>query len=140
MITRRLKIIVFLSVILMILHGIEEIYQGFYETYALFETVGRMFSTKEEALFIGFQVTWWIVLILFFVLLLGEKWRFRVLLLYGLVLLYETQHVYSAIIKREYYPGVITALLILPLGVAFWREVYLNYRSRVRIIRPADES
>lgn len=129
MLTTRLKLIVFLSVITMIIHGIEEIYQGFYETYALFARVSAMFSTKAEALFIGFQITWWAALVLFSVLLFNETWRFRVVLLFGLLLLYENQHIYHAITERKYYPGLITALLMLPLSIAFWREVYVSYRT-----------
>jgi hypothetical protein len=128
MLTPRLKTIILLSVLMMIIHGMEEIYQGFYETYAFFANVSRMFSTKEEALFIGFQVTWWAALILFFVLLVSESWRLRMVLLFGLVLLYENQHIYHAILERRYYPGLISALLILPLSVAFWWEIYSQYR------------
>jgi hypothetical protein len=128
-ITRRLKTIVLLSVIAMIMHGIEEIHQGFYATYTLFARVSHMFSTKSEALFMGYQVTWWVALALIFALVLSETWRFRILLVYGLVLVYENQHIYHAILERKYYPGVLSSLVILPLSIAFWWEVYLQYRA-----------
>lgn len=136
MLTHRLKTIIFLSVVMMIIHGMEEIYQGFYETYTFFANVSRLFSTKEEALFIGFQFTWWAALILFFVLLVSETWRFRMVLLFGLVLVYENQHLYHAVVERRYYPGLISALLILPLSVAFWWEIYSQYRVADKGSRP----
>jgi hypothetical protein len=128
MLTTRLKTIIFASVLLMIIHGMEEIHQGFFESYELFANVSRMFSSKGEALFIGFQITWWIMLLLFCVLLISEKWRFRVVLLFGLVLLYENQHIYQAVVEQKYYPGLISALFMIPLTIAFWREVYVSFR------------
>jgi hypothetical protein len=129
MITRRFKTITFLSAAAMILHGVEEIYQHFYEHYTLFKTLSSMFDSKEEALFVSFQITLWGLLLLFYALTLGEKWRFRVLMIFGLILLYENQHLIEAVRTRSYYPGLITALIILPLSLAFWREIYLHYRD-----------
>jgi hypothetical protein len=129
MVTRRLQTITLLSVVAMILHGVEEINQHFYHHYTLFTTLSRMFSSKEEALFVAFQITLWGVFLLFYALTLGEKWRFRVLLIFGVILLYENQHIIGAMVAREYYPGLITALIILPLSLAFWWEIYLHYRT-----------
>ena len=129
MVTRRLQTITLISALAMILHGVEEIYQHFYAHYTLFKTLSRLFASKEEALFVAFQITLWAVLLLFFALTLGEKWRFRILMVFGLTLLYENQHIFRAIIERQYYPGLITALIILPLSLAFWWEIYLHYRK-----------
>lgn len=137
MVTRRLKTITLLSALAMILHGVEEIYQHFYSHYTLFKTLSRLFASKEEALFVTFQITLWGVLLLFFALTLGEKWRFRLLMLFGFILLYENQHIFRAIVERQYYPGLITALIILPLSLAFWWEIYLHYR-KLRQGHPVD--
>ena len=129
MMTRRLKTITLLSAVAMILHGLEEIQQHFYHHYTLFITLSRMFDSKEEALFVAFQITLWGVLLLFYALTLGEKWRFRILMGFGVILLYENQHIFRALVAREYYPGLITALIILPLSLAFWWEIYVHYRN-----------
>jgi hypothetical protein len=129
MVTQRFKTITFLSVIAMILHGVEEIHQNFFDHYTLFTTLSRMVDSKEEALFIAFQITFWGVLLLFFAMTLDEKWRFRVMIVYGLILLYENQHIIGAVLARTYYPGLVTAIIILPLSLAYWWEIYLHYRS-----------
>lgn len=129
MVTKRLKRITFLSAMAMILHGVEEIHQHFYHHYTLFRTLSRMFDSKEEALFVAFQITLWGLLLLFYALTLSEKWRFRVMMIFGVILLYENQHIFRAMVQREYYPGLITALIILPLTLAFWWEIYLHYRN-----------
>lgn len=129
MITRRFKTVTLLSVAAMILHGIEEIHQNFFEHYTLFKTLSRMFDSKEEALFIAFQITFWGVLLLFYAMTLGEKWRFRVLMIFGFILLYENQHIIEAVFTRKYYPGLITALIILPLSLFFWWEIYLHFKN-----------
>lgn len=129
MVTQRLKTITFLSVTAMILHGVEEIVQNFFDHYTLFKTLSRTFDSKEEAFFVAFQITLWGILLLFYAVTLSEKWRFRVLMIFGLVLLYENQHIIEAILTRKYYPGLFTAVIILPLSLAFWREIYLHYRK-----------
>lgn len=129
MITKRFKTITLLSVAVMILHGIEEIHQNFFEHYTLFKTLSRTFDSKEEALFIAFQITFWGVLLLFYAVTLSEKWRFRVLMIFGIILLYENQHIVEAVFTRTYYPGLITALIILPLSLFYWWEIYLHYKN-----------
>ena len=129
MLTLRLIHIIRLCVLLLILHGLEEIYGGFYEVYPFFTTVGHLFSSRAEAVFIGSQVTVWLLLILLYLMLLSEAWRFRIVLLFGAVILYENQHLYHVIIDRRYYPGAVTASVLLVLSVLFWHEVYTIVRN-----------
>ncbi len=125
MITNKLKIIFGLSIPLFIAHGIEEFITHFYETDAWDQAIfGSLFGnlSTHGATFITFQVMLWLLLIISFLLLMGQKWQFNVLAIAGLVYIYELHHIYKAIVTGGYYPGLYTALLFPVAAVFFWKE------------------
>ena len=129
MITSRLKIIFAFSIPLFILHGIEEFVTHFYDIdihdQAIFGVLSGL--SNHGATFVTFQIMLWLLLIISLLLLLGPKWQFNVLALVGLIYLYETHHIYKAIMVGGYYPGLYTALLFLPIAFFFWREWLSNF-------------
>lgn len=128
--TGRLRTIVFFSICLFILHGIEEWFTGFYFADPTFGWVSRFTSSHAEAVFVGFQLSLWIWLVLFFVMLLGPQWRMRALLVFGIIMTAELEHLAVAVGRGAYYPGSATSLLFLPLSIVFWIE-YRRVRGMV---------
>lgn len=124
MISPRLRWIFGLSIPLFILHGIEEYVTHFYDIDAHDQAIFGILSglSNHGATFVTFQVMLWLLLIISFLLLLGPKWQFNVLALAGLVYLYETHHIYKAIMAGGYYPGLYTAFPFLIVAFFFWRE------------------
>jgi len=124
MITNKIKIIFGLSIPLFILHGIEEFTTHFYDidihSGAVFGYLSGL--SNHGATFVTFQVMLWLLLVISFLLLLGEKWRLNVLALAGLVYVYELHHIYKAVMVGEYYPGLYTALLFPVIAIFFWKE------------------
>jgi len=129
-VTTRLRQIVFVAICLFVLHGIEEWVTGFYAADPTFEWISRFTSSQPEAVFLGFQLSLWIWLVLFFVMLLGPQWRMRALLVFGIIMTAELEHLAFAVVGRSYYPGSVSSLLFLPLSVAFWIE-YRRLRGMV---------
>ena len=128
MITRRLRLLTIAGIVLMLLHGVEEWLSGFFRVDPAFEYVARLVSTKQEALFVSFQMTWWLLLILFGLLTFSAKWRLRGLGLFGAVMVFEWMHPAASLLEGKYYPGTVTAMLFVPLSVAFWMEFLWAYR------------
>lgn len=128
MITRRLRLLTIAGIVLMLLHGVEEWLSGFFRVDPAFAYVASLVSTKQEALFVSFQITWWLLLILFALLTFSAKWRLRGLGLFGAVMVFEWMHPASSVLSGEYYPGTVTAMLFVPLSVAFWVEFLRAYR------------
>ncbi|OGG50430.1 hypothetical protein A2704_05845 [Candidatus Kaiserbacteria bacterium RIFCSPHIGHO2_01_FULL_54_36b] len=124
MITTRLKMIFGLSIPLFILHGIEEFATHFYDIDAHDQAIFGLLSglSNHGATFVTFQVMFWLLLIISFLLLSGPKWQFNVLALAGFIYLYELHHIYKAIMVGGYYPGLVTALLFPIVTFFFWRE------------------
>ncbi len=131
MITSRLKTIFALSIPLFIAHGIEEILTGFYAVDAwdayLFQPFAQL--PLHGVMFVTFQLMLWLLLVVFLVLLLGEKWRFRLLAVIGVVYIFELHHPIKALLAGGYYPGLITSLLFPILAFFFWKEWIKNYQG-----------
>jgi hypothetical protein len=128
MITRRLRLLTLAGIVLMVLHGVEEWMSGFFSVDPSFEFVAGLVSSKEEALFLAFQATWWLLLILFGLLTFSAKWRLRGLGLFGAVMVFEWMHLIPSFRSRAYFPGAITSLLFVPLSIAFWMEFRRAHR------------
>ena len=123
MITSRLRRIMALCIVLFLLHGLEEWFSGFYDVDPTFGLAARLAPSKAASVFVGSQIALWVMLVVFYILLLGAKWRLRALVLFGLVVTFEVEHVVLALVKRAYYPGAVTSTLFIPLAVLFWMEL-----------------
>ncbi|MEK7530855.1 MAG: HXXEE domain-containing protein [Patescibacteria group bacterium] len=133
MITSRLKTIFALSIPLFIAHGVEEILTGFYNLDAWDEWIFGLlpFASIHEAMFVTFQAMLWLLLIVAFILLLGERQRFYMLALLGVIFVFELHHPIKALIAGGYYPGLVTSLAFPILAFLFWREWLRNF-ARMR--------
>lgn len=125
MISRKLKIVFLIAIPTFILHGLEEIFTGFYNTDSQVEFwLGGLNSLPTpQATFILLQVAIALMLVIGYLLLLGPKWQLRVMFIPGVIFIYELHHLYEAIAVGSYYPGLITALFLYVIGFFFWKEL-----------------
>ena len=130
MISEKLKIIFGLSIPLFILHDIEEYKTGFYSNNELYQFVFGPFlgMSWHQVMFATFQVMFWLLLVVSFLLVASERWRFRMMVVLGLVYIVELHHIWKAVISWSYYPGLITALAFPVIGFFFWRELIKSWR------------
>ena len=124
MISRKLCGIFYLSIPVFIVHGIEEYLTGFTEVDSsfafVFQPVLRMSITNGT--FVVFQIMTWILLIVCALLLLGEHWQRRLLIISGILYIFEMHHLIEVIVKQSYYPGSLTATAFPVLAFFFWKE------------------
>jgi len=125
MLTPGFKNLFLLSTFLFVLHGIEEIFTGF---YAIDSHVAFVFGWLEpflslQSTFIFFQLLLWVFLFSVYFFLLDGKWGTAVAVIIGLVFIYELHHLYKAAIVGGYYPGLWTTLLFPILGFFYWKEL-----------------
>ena len=125
MITQKLKKIFLLSIILWIIHGIEELATGFYnvdsQVKSMFGFAERL--TSIHSAFLVFQIMFWLMLIVSYLLILDPKWHVRLMFIPGLVMVYESYHIYKAIMVGGYYPGLVTALFFPIVAFFLWKEL-----------------
>lgn len=131
MITKKLKIIFGISIPLFIAHGIEEFATHFYNIDVHSQEIFGALSglSNHGATFVTFQIMLWLLLAVSLLLILGERWRFNVLAIAGLVYVYELHHIYKAVSASGYYPGLYTALVFPIIGFFFWKE-WLQINSK----------
>ena len=130
MITKKLKNIFLLSIALFIAHGTEEIWNGFYniDSHSKFLFNALNLLPTPQATFTLFQIMLWLLLIVSYLLILGPKWQLRLMVIPGLIFIYELHHLYKAISVGGYYPGLITAIPLYIIGFFFWKELIKNYK------------
>lgn len=132
MMTKRFQKIFLISIPLFIAHGLEEYFTGFYDIDGFSRFVfGPLNSMPTpQATFLLFQILLWLFLLTSFLLLVGGKWKLRLMFVLGLVFLFEIHHLVKAIYWQRYYPGVITEIPFLIVGYFFWKELIKNLRSK----------
>ena len=125
MISNKLKNIFALSIPLFIAHGIEEFLTHFYDIDAHDQAIFGLLSSLSNhgATFVVFQIMLWLLLIVFYLLISSEQWRFRLMFIPGIIFIYELHHLYKAVMLVGYYPGLVTALLFPIVGYLYWKEL-----------------
>jgi hypothetical protein len=123
-ISSRLKSLFAFSIPLFVAHGIEEYVTGFYEFDTLDEWIFGLlpFTSTHEAMFVTFQVMFWLLLIVSSLLLVSDRVRFYALFLVGFIYVVELHHPIKAILAGGYYPGLITSLVFPVFALLFFKE------------------
>ena len=131
MISRKLKTIFAISIPFFIAHGLEEYFTGFYNMDNISKFVFRPFETMTimQATFLLFQIMFWLLLIIYFLLITNEKWRLRLMIIPGLIYILELNHLWEALSLGGYYPGAITSIPLIILGFIFWKEFIRNWQQ-----------
>lgn len=107
----KLKRVIGFATFLFIIHGIEEYIAGFYKLDPLFIFLSQTISSLSlSTTFLIFQVLFWLLLIYLFISIKKEKALLWVTILFGLLAIFELEHIVKAIAIRQYYSGAITAL------------------------------
>lgn len=125
MVMSRLKAIFALSIPLFIAHALEEYITKFYERDAWDEFFpARFVASPEQASIVFLLVQVVLVCLLFGILFvrMNERMRWWLFAGVGLLYVYELIHVVRALLAGTYYPGLITAVLFVPIALVFWRE------------------
>ncbi len=129
MITKRIKNLIFISLLLNIFHGIEVIVSGFYFKEPHFYLITKLFNTISEAFYFGSHLVFWFAVICLYLIFYSDKTRNLVLGLYGTIFVTEAHHFVKAILTASYYPGAITSIFFPILGYLYWKEFLSNVVS-----------
>lgn len=129
MISERLKNIFSISIPVFIAHGLEEYFTGFYNVDGISRFV---FSPLEsmpvlQATFLLFQIMIWLLLVVSLLLITSEKWQLRLMIIPGLIYIFELHHLWRALMSWNYYPGVITAIAFPIVSFLFWKELLNDF-------------
>jgi len=128
MISEKLKTILKIAFLISIAHGLEEYATGFYKidkSYLI--SIGRLSTTGNA--FLVYQLVLWLLFLMLLILIYKQKRVFGFVILAGILMTLEVQHLYEAVVRFEYYPGLWTSLLFIPTAFLFWKEFIKNLRQ-----------
>lgn len=131
MISSRLRNIFAFSIPLFVAHGLEEYFTGLYNVDSHVKFMFGYFEKLApiQATFLIFQIMLWLLLIVSYLLIRGEKWQLWLMTIPGVIFIYELHHFYKALDVGGYYPGLVTALLFPVIGYFYWKELIDNFRK-----------
>jgi len=127
MITKKLKNLLVIALVLIYLHGFEEILTGFQYNDIFMVSIANLFATQTLAVYWVLHIVFWLLLPLFILLAFDGKWKYIPLAIFGLIWFVEIHHLVKALIAMSYYPGMVTAFFYPIFGVFYWRELYNNW-------------
>ena len=129
MISQKLKTILKISFLIFIAHGLEEYITEFYKidkSYLI--SIGRLSSTGNA--FLVYQLVLWLLLLVLLMIIFRGKKVAGFLILIGVLMILELQHLYEAIVRFGYYPGLWTSLLFIPTAFLFWKELLKRFAAK----------
>ena len=105
---------------LFFLHGFEEGLTGIFELDSFF----RYFGSRA-----AYVLAAELAIIAAVLYLAAIEWGSRktnsiFLVSSGILFLFEAQHIYAALLKGGYYPGLITAVMIVLMGLYYWGHLF----------------
>ncbi len=112
----------YLSVPLFILHSVEEF-------ITLYFVPNHFAHEIPIQTFISIEIITWVVLSSFAWLLSRRILSVPILVLPGILYLYQIEHIYHSIEIGGYYPGTITGVALFVLGLFLWKELLSRLKS-----------
>lgn len=138
----KLKVLIAISILVFILHALEEYVTGFPSTDRSFLWIVDAFDglTFPQSVFILYQISL-ISLICIIFAVIYIRFAVSVLLIFlGIIFLLETSHIAAAIITVGYYPGVYTSLAFPILSIAYWVRLIFDLRHGDSKLTEADRA
>lgn len=122
--TNHNKRMVIWSSILFSVHALEELVTRFYDIDLIIGHLVGLFGGTELIVFIALQL-----LLIIFLVIAYKRTNRLMLSLLGVLILFELEHIFRTIMKWQYYPGVVTGTLFLPLGFFYWKMLISTLRK-----------
>lgn len=129
MISKKLKVLLMISIVIVYFHFFEEVISGFYKNDWIMKDISSLFQNINQAQYYASHIVWILMIGPAALLALGGKWILRILTFYGLVFIFELHHLVDAISTLNYYPGVITNIAFEIVGFLYWKELLRNWRK-----------
>lgn len=128
MISNKLRNLFYLSIALIYFHAMEEILTGFPSSDSFMIIGGKTLGTTPEIFYWVLHTIWLLGVPLIFMLTRKSKLLLYLMALFGIVFIFEFHHLIKALLRANYYPGIITALLYPVVGIFYWKQFLTDWR------------
>lgn len=127
--SKKIKKLFLWSLLLVYLHGIEELVRGFQDIDIFMISLGKLVGLTSAQFYWAFHTLWWVSLPTLYILFKDSKKGIIAFRLYSFAFIIELHHLIKAILLNNYYPGLATSLLYIILGVFYWKQTYLDSKK-----------
>lgn len=124
--TKRLKVLISLSVPLLIAHSLEEYLTDFQGWSPAFTEGFQLISGNA---ILTFLIMMWISFTILAAMAINEHWRLYVAILPAVLFTFEMHHWVEFIIDPHYKGGDITAIAIPVFLYFYWKEWWINIKK-----------
>jgi hypothetical protein len=118
--------------IILILHGIEQLLFGLDELYELQGQVGMvldLFTNRDAGIVVLVFAVVLLVQAFVYASLVGGRWRLLGPTFFAVAALGESHHIIKTMIRVDYFPGAVTAVAYVTVGVLLLRAIVREFRS-----------
>lgn len=129
------KILIIFTSALIIAHSTEEYFTSFQTPDAVFIAMHNVLAPQldNDLFFIIFQILSDIIFIAMLVILTQKKKEMWGAWLMSALMLIELHHIFEAIMRQTYHPGLVTALLYPLYTLAWWLHARHPPRRKVTL-------
>lgn len=127
--SKKLQRLFLVSLVIIYLHGFEEILTGFQYHDSFIAFGANKVGTTPEVYYWVSHITFWIALPLLYFVFKNGKAGLVLAGIFGLIFIVEFHHLIKGALSFQYYPGMITALFYPILGFFFWRQLIKDWKA-----------
>jgi len=93
------------------------------------ELGANVFNTSAERFYWFSHFLWWILVPVIFLVLRSKSVILPLLVLFGVVFVFEIHHLIKAVLAQSYYPGMVTAVFYPIVGIFFYKELVREWKN-----------
>ena len=120
--------------IVLVLHGIEQLLFGLDELYELQGQVGvvlGLFANRDAGIVALVFAVVLLVQLFVYASLVGGRWRLTGPAFLALAAIGESHHVIKTVWRFDYFPGAVTAIAFMAVGILLLRAIMRELGARV---------
>ena len=117
--------------IILILHGIEQLLFGLDELYELQGQVGMvlgLFANRDAGIVVLVFAVVLLVQAFVYAFMVGGRWRLLAPTFFAVAALGESHHIIKTIARLDYFPGAVTAIAYVAVGVLLLRAIVREFK------------
>jgi hypothetical protein len=117
--------------IILILHGVEQLTFGLDELYELQGQVGMvlgLFTNRDAGIVVLVFAVVLLVQTFVYAFLVGGRWRLLGPTFFGIAALGESHHIIKTVVRLDYFPGAVTAIAYVGVGILLLRAIVREFR------------
>lgn len=127
--SKKLQRLFLISLVLVYLHGLEEILTGFQYQDSSIAFSANLLGVHPEIFYWVTHIIFWVSLPILYFIFRNNKYGLVLAGIFGLIFIEEFHHLIKGALSLQYSPGMLSALFYPILGIFFWKQLIKDWRT-----------